>query len=181
MKGIVFTEFFDLVAGKFGMDMVDDIIDACELPSGGSYTAVGTYDHREIVDLVGALSEKSQVPVPDLLNVYGEHLFGRFVVLYPQFFANGNSSANAFEFLAGVQNYIHVEVRKLYPTAELPTFDIERPSANTLVMIYHSGRHLEDVAEGLIQGCLKHFKEEARIDRCDDEASGGVKFTLTQT
>ena len=39
MKGIVFTEFLDFVADRYGEDTVDDIIDASELPSAGAYTA----------------------------------------------------------------------------------------------------------------------------------------------
>src|SRR5262245_35992633 len=53
MKGVVFTEFLEMVGAKFGEDMVDDVILACELPSGGAYTSVGTYDHQELFALVG--------------------------------------------------------------------------------------------------------------------------------
>lgn len=179
MKGIVFTEFLDLVEEKFGFDMIDSIIDDCDLPSGGSYTAVGTYEHTEIVDLVTALSERTETPVPVLLNVYGEHLFGRFVALYPRFFEDDNRSA--FDFLEGVENYIHVEVQKLYPQAELPRFDIERPNEQTLSMIYHSSRHFEDLAEGLIKGCLNHFGEPCEMSRDPDDPSGGVRFTMTKS
>ena len=54
MKGIVFTEFLEMVEDRFSLDMVDDLIDDCDLPSGGVYTAVGTYSHEEIVALVSA-------------------------------------------------------------------------------------------------------------------------------
>ena len=179
MKGIIFTEFIDLVERKFGIDMVDDIIDDCQLPSGGSYTAVGTYDHKEIVDLVVALSKRTEVSVPDLLKFYGNHLFSRFPVLYPNFFAD--EELTAFDFLEGVESYIHVEVKKLYPDAQLPRFDITRTNSNTLEMVYHSGRHLEDVAEGLIQGCLDHYGEVCDISREPDACSAGIKFTLSKT
>ena len=149
MKGLIFTEFIEMVEAKFGLDTVDNIIESCDLPSGGSYTAVGTYDHQEISDLVTALSKLKEIPVPDLLKVYGEHLFSRFAVLYPQFFTSQKD--NAFDFLADVQDYIHVEVKKLYPNAELPHFEISRRGAGTFTMIYRSTRHLEDLAEGLIQ------------------------------
>lgn len=156
--------------------MLDDIIDDCDLPSGGSYTAVGTYDHQEIVSLVSALSQRTDISIPTLLQVYGEHLFTRFPILYPGFFSDEN--ANAFSFLEQVESYIHVEVKKLYPDAELPRFDTQRVDDNTLVMIYHSGRHLEDVAEGLIRGCFKHFGEDCDIVRVADPDSEGIKFTL---
>ena len=116
--------------------------------------------------------------VPDLLKFYGEHLFGRFVILYPQFFENGRRTA--FDFLEGVEDYIHVEVRKLYPNDQLPRFDVSRPDPGSMVMIYHSTRHLEDVAEGLIEGCLKHYGEACGIVREPDAELGGVRFTLTE-
>jgi hypothetical protein len=176
MKGIIFTEFMELVEDKFGMDMLDDIIDDSDLPSGGVYTAVGTYDHGEIVALVSALSTRSEIPVPTLLQVYGEHLFSRFPVLYPGFFTKKDQTA--FDFLESVESYIHVEVKKLYPDAQLPSFETTRTDPGTLVMIYRSGRHLEDVAEGLIRGCFIHFGEECGISRVDHKESNGVKFTL---
>ena len=55
MKGIIFTEFFDLVEKTFGFDVAERLLDECDLPSGGAYTAVGTYDHSEILTLVGSL------------------------------------------------------------------------------------------------------------------------------
>jgi len=56
MKGVVFTEFLDMVEAKFSADMVDDIIDDAKLASGGAYTAVGTYPHSEMVALGVALA-----------------------------------------------------------------------------------------------------------------------------
>ena len=176
MKGVIFTEFLDLVEDKFGLEVQDAIIEKCDLPSGGSYTAVCTYDHSEIATLVSKLSEKSGVPVPDLLQIYGEHLFGRFTVLYGRFF---DGPMTAFEFLESVESYIHVEVVKLYPTAQLPRFETKRSSDDTLEMIYHSDRHLEDIAQGLIRGCLKHFGEDAEIHRDPATADGGVRFVIT--
>ena len=59
MKGIVFAEFIELVEDKFGFEIADEIIEESNLPSGGSYTSVGTYDHREMLELVTHLSEKT--------------------------------------------------------------------------------------------------------------------------
>ncbi|MFT6414777.1 MAG: hypothetical protein ACJARZ_000109 [Dokdonia sp.] len=43
MKGIIFTEFLDLVEATFGLEMVDIILNASKLPSNGVYTTIGTY------------------------------------------------------------------------------------------------------------------------------------------
>src|SRR6266540_2882152 len=120
MKGMIFTEFLEMVEDHFSPEVADRIIEACHLPSGGAYTAVGTYDHHEMVQLVTELSRESGIAVPALLHLFGKHLFGRFVANYPQFFEGIDS---AFDFLEKIHSYIHVEVRKLYPDAELPSFE----------------------------------------------------------
>lgn len=178
MKGVVFTEFFELVESNWGLDMVDDLIGACELESGGSYTAVGTYDHGEIVQLVQELSRRTEAPIPDLLRAFGEFLFARFVVGYAQFFEGVTS---ALDFLEGVENYIHVEVKKLYPDAMLPRFTTERREAGKLVMVYHSERHLHDLARGLIQGCCEHFEEPCEVQMEEPAEDGSVRFTISRS
>ena len=162
MKGVVFTELLEMVEARFSADMVDDIIDDANLPSGGVYTAVGTYPHEEIVALVVALSQRSGLAVRDLLLVFGEHLFGRFVVGYPSFFTTAD---DAFVFLSGIEDIIHTEVRKLYPDAQLPKFDIEQHNDTQLVLLYDSRRHFEDLAEGLMRGCIAHFGGGITIER----------------
>jgi len=44
MKGIIFTEFLEMVEDRFSPEIADRIIEAADLPSGGAYTAIGTYD-----------------------------------------------------------------------------------------------------------------------------------------
>ncbi len=179
MKGTVFTEFLEMVENRFSLDMVDDILNDAAPASGGAYTAVGTYPHEEIVALVVALSSRSGVAVPDLLRVFGKHLFGRFVKSYPAFFTD---SHDALEFLSGIENIIHSEVLKLYPDAELPRFVVECQEAGRLVLVYHSRRHFEDLAEGLILGCLAHFGGGIRLHRetMGDGDARCERFTLTR-
>ncbi len=178
MKGVVFTEFMAMVEDRFSADMVDELIDAAELPHGGSYTAVGTYDHQELVAMVVALSERTQIAVPDLLVIYGEHLFTRFYQLYPNFF---NEVTTTFHFLKNIETYIHVEVKKLYPDAELPSFNYQQPTPDRLMMTYHSPRHFGLFALGLIRGCIHHFGESIEVEWIDrsTEAGGDLLFTLT--
>jgi hypothetical protein len=179
MKGVVFTEFTEMVQEKFSADILDDIIDACDLKSGGVYTAVGTYDHDEILQLVDQLSTKTGVPVGALVRAFGEYLFSVFHRSYPQFFTRSQGS---LDFLSGVHDYIHVEVRKLYPDAELPAFSYSRPDARTLVMEYKSTRPLAALAEGLIQGCIAHFKDGVSFTAEDLSGGAGTnaRFTMVK-
>ena len=163
MLGIVFTEFTEMVEEKFSVNLLDELITATEarLASRGVYTAVGNYDHAEILELVAELSRLTDVPVPDLVRTYGKHLFGRFYHRYPGFFED---VADSMSFLFRVESHIHREVRKLYDSAELPSFDCEKTSDNTMVMTYRSSRPFAFLALGLIEGCAEHFGECLEID-----------------
>ncbi len=177
MKGIVFTEFLDMVEEKFGLEIADQMIAGCDLPSGGAYTAVGTYDHREIVQLVVRLSDLSGVALPALLQAFGQHLFGRFVERYPEMF---DGIGDAFTFLQRIESHIHTEVRKLYPDADLPEFDCSLQGPDELIMVYRSNRGMADLAAGLIAGCAAHFRESLAIRR-EDLSSGAashVRFNI---
>ncbi len=179
MKGLVFTEFMEMVEQTFSADMVDDIIEASALPSGGAYTAVGTYPHSEMVSLVQNLSRQTGVSAPDLIKTFGQYLFGRFIKLYPMFFIN---TPDAFDFLESIENYVHTEVRKLYPDAELPTFEIIRDGERSLTMIYRSQHPFAALAEGLIEGCLEHYQIKAQLGIVDHAQGRGthVAFHITR-
>jgi len=180
MKGVVFTEFLEMVEQRFSLRTADHLIQSADLPSGGVYTSVGTYAPEEMVRLVSELSRTAGEPVPVLLRDFGKHLFHRFAQTMPQFFEDQSS---AFDFLKNVEGYIHVEVRKLYPDAELPTFECEVPAADELVMTYRSPRRLSHLAEGLMLGCAEHFGEHIEIRR-EDLSTGAeevVRFRLIRS
>jgi hypothetical protein len=169
VKGMVFTEFMDMVEDVFSADILEDIIVKSELPNDGAYTAVGTYNHEEIVRMASNLSQAVDIPVGTLLEIFGKHLFTRFSERYPAFF---EGVTDPFAFLKNIDNYIHVEVRKLYPDAELPRFFYEQKTAKKLTMYYLSSRHFEDLAVGLIKGCLEHFNVNGEVRKSEAEYQG---------
>ncbi len=171
MKGMVFTEFLDFVAERFGDNMVDDIIEASAPPSGGAYTAVGTYSHGEMVGLCGALAERTAVPVGDLVRDFGDRLSDTFARDFPDFFKR---AGNLFDFLASIEEHIHAEVLKLYPDAELPRFVVEERTAARMVMLYRSPRRMGHLSEGLITGSARQYDVEVRVRVEELEAGDGT-------
>ncbi|WP_372754480.1 heme NO-binding domain-containing protein [Mariniflexile sp.] len=160
MKGIVFTEFLDLVEDKFGLEMVDKIINESNLESEGIYTSVGTYKFSEMLQLLQHLSENTNISIDELLLVYAEHFFNVLETSYPGLFATYN---DPIEMLASIENHIHVEVRKIYPDAELPTFEVVEKSENSLTLIYKSSRAMHHFGLGLMNKTFEHFNTEATI------------------
>ena len=179
MKGIVFTELIEMVETRFGPETTFRMIEQSKLPNGGAYTAVGTYDHHDILAMVAQLSAITGYKSRDLILSFGEYLFERLAASHHSLIAN---SATALDFLSRIENCVHAEVRKLYPDVELPRFECKWRNSECLELIYHSQRPFGDLAEGLIAGSARHFGEHLKIEREDLPAEKGsmVRFTLTK-
>jgi len=160
MKGIIFVEFIELLDELLGIEDTERLIEACNLPSKGEYTSVGTYPDAEMITLVTKLHEHTKIPVPKLLNTFGRFLFKSFVKRYASMIGDMNSG---FDLLKKIDNHIHIEVQKLYPEAVLPAFAYEELSQNKLKLIYKSQRKMPDLAEGLIAATMENFNEDCTI------------------
>jgi hypothetical protein len=179
VKGLVFTELLEYLESQGGLKLTDRIITGSNLPSGGAYTAVGTYDSAEMLSLVGTISSVTGKPAREILLSFGHALFPRLLETHPNMPGRRD---DAFSLLEDLHGIIHVEVRKLYPDAELPSFRAERLSANRMRVSYESTRPFADLAEGLIRGCCAHFGEAIEMTR-EPEPEGRLdraRFVLTR-
>lgn len=174
MLGMVFTEFLEMVEQRYSPELVDQMLTETPLANNGAYTAVGYYPHEEMQALVTTLARLTGSSVSMLTQVYGEHLFQRFVETYPQMLAH---CKDAFSLLSSVDGHVHQEVHKLYPQAQLPSFETAEHTPQHLVLIYRSSRGLADLAEGLIRGCIYHYGEAIRVRREDLPSSAGTSAT----
>lgn len=178
MKGIVFTEFLDLVEEKFGLEMVDDIISQSKLESEGVYTSIGTYSFSELLQLLQNLQTKTGISIDNLLLIYGEHFFSVIETNYKDLLSSYN---DPIEMLASIENHIHVEVRKIYTDAELPTFIIKEKTKKTLILIYKSSRSMHHFGLGLMNKTFEHFNSKATIVLEKIKKDGTeVKFIITK-
>lgn len=178
MKGIVFTEFLELVEEKFGLEMVDNIIANSNLESNGIYTAVGTYSFSEMLQLLQNLSDNTGLSIDNLLLVYAEHFFGVIEDSYPGLLA---TYKDAIDMLSSIENHIHVEVKKIYPDAELPTFQIIEKTDKSLTMIYKSSRAMHHFGLGLMNKTFDYFNQKATIalEKIKDDGTE-VKFIINK-
>ena len=178
MKGIVFTEFLEMVEEKYGLETVDHIIENANLESKGVYTAVGTYSFSEMLELLQNLSLKTEISTDDLLLVYGTHFFNMMHKNYQIFFSSYN---DPISLLSSIENHIHVEVLKLYPDAELPTFEVVERKENILIMIYKSNRAMHYFGLGLMHKTFEYFNSKADIVLEKIKQDGTeVKFIITK-
>lgn len=181
MKGVIFTEFIEMLELQQSPTFVDDLLDSSDLQSGGAYTAVGTYDARELTVLVQATAVRLGITEQQVFRDYGRVLFARLAALYPQFV---EGHAGTFSFLERLSWLHYSEVVKLYPDGQVPEFEVTRGRDDGAVMtiVYRSPRYLGDLAEGLLRGVVDYFGESITITRDDLRPDGSlVQFTLTRS
>lgn len=177
MKGIIFTEFLALVETKFGLDELDHLL----LSAGdeGVYTTVGSYDHKLLVKLIVQLSKQTGISADDLQRVFGQSVFNNLYNTLPPS-SSMQSCRNTFQFIKLVEDYIHIEVKKLYPEANPPKFHFVSETASELIFDYKSARCMSSVCIGLVEGCAEHFNEGVNVvtQTLSDDGSQ-VRFTVS--
>jgi hypothetical protein len=178
MKGIIFTEFIALVEKKWGLKMVNDVIEEADDPIDGAYVSTGNYDHHNLVELITTLHHKSGIPVRDLMEIYGRSLFNKLIEHWYFDFQFDST----FDMLFNIESMIHAEVKKLYPDSMPPKFTCERLNDGQLKMVYQSHRCMGPVAKGLMLGCADYYSENIEVKIVNTSESGDeVEFLLSKT
>ncbi len=177
MKGVIFTEFLDMVSQEMGQAGVEEVLNSLDLQSKGAYTAVGQYNYREFFSILGEFSDRLSITFEEMLNRFSSHIFSYFSDTYPQFF----EGVDLFQFLQNIDDYIHPQVRKLYPDAELPSFS-SKLDGGLLRLKYQSSRGLGLFAKGLILAAIEHFDEPVALEvKAGDNGQNSVEFQLIKT
>ncbi len=178
MKGVIFNALFEMVEQQMDDALLERVIEGAKLPHMGGYTAAGNYPDSEMQALLQQLHQETGIAIPELLERFGVFLFDFLKNGYAHFFKN---VTNAFTLLSLVHQYIHVEVKKLYPDALLPEFVVEEHTHQKLVLLYESPRAMGDLARGLIKATLNHYQEKYLLEEAYPTGEKSVvRFTITR-
>jgi len=160
MKGVVFDLLEQVVTRDHGADVWDDLLQAASLD--GAYTSLGSYPDEDLYRLVSAASTAFDVPSQDVIRWFGREALPLLAAAYPRFFQPHITTRT---FIGTLNDIIHPEVRKVYPGADVPWFDMAEGPSGEIAMGYTSQRRLCAFAEGLIEGAAAYFDEHVSIDQ----------------
>ena len=165
MKGIIFNNFLQYVEQQYGSALLQRTMKkAGSVDNRGSYIETQTYPYEELFQLAGNLAAQTGVTLARTFEDFGEYLFGNLARMFSSFFSPDET---LFSFLQKLEDHIHVEVRKKYPDAKLPSFTFEPIDANNLRMVYTSERAMSDFGIGLIKGAANWFKRDVFVGKKD--------------
>ncbi len=158
MKGVVFNLLERATTEAHGEDAWDDILAAAGLE--GAYTSLGSYPDAHLSRLVAAVSDALERPPDDVVRWLGRSAMPYLAEANPRFFA---PHTHTRDFLLTLNDIIHPEVRKLYPGADVPDFEMEVLEDGGMRITYGSRRKMCAFAEGLIQGAAAHYGQDVSI------------------
>jgi Haem-NO-binding len=159
MKGIIFNLLEDVVISNHGIDIWDQLLAAAALD--GAYTSLGSYPDEQIHGLVAAVSRRLGLTPFEVLRWFGQQAIPLLSERYPAFFSSQSSTR---PFVLSVNSIIHPEVRKIYPGADVPTFEFRHEPDGGLMMGYLSPRRLCALAQGFIEGAATHYGETVILE-----------------
>lgn len=169
MYGIVNKAIEELVTENFGEETWEKVREKSGIDID-FFLSNEAYDDAVTYKLAGAASEVLNLPLTDVLIVFGE-----FWVLntgkkkYGALMETGG--ANLKEFLINLPNF-HNRVALIYPNLQPPEFVVSDVAESSLHLHYHSHRPgLKEFVRGLIQGLSKLYQTpvEIRIIASRDE------------
>lgn len=169
MKGIVFTEFLEMTESKFGFVVADKIIVGADLQSNGVYTTVKSYNEDELFILIDKLSLEVKIPKSELMIYLGEKLYTSFLRDYSPRLLSLESSLS---FPERLENYILLEVMRIYPKAKSTKIEINQLSSDSLVITYYVSNRIAELIEGIILGYISICKEEIGVNKRCVKVSG---------
>lgn len=179
MKGFIFTNFIDFVEKSFGLEMVDDMISNSDLKSEGIYTAFNSYEFSELQSMLNYVCTKSGLKPELALEEFGKFVFPYLMGKHSYIIENYE---DPLDLISGIENHIHIEVKKIYEDAELPKFTLVEKTEKQIIIIYQSKKGLTFFAIGLIKQTLNHFKVKGSVsitEIVNGKDNNAVKFTVT--
>jgi hypothetical protein len=109
---------------------------------------------------VKAANELTGVPIPDLLEAFGEALVPTYLTLYAALL---KPEWRTLDVIEHTEETIHRVVRMRQPGAEPPRLHSQRTRPDEVVLRYDSPRRLCAVARGIGRGLAAHYGERLAI------------------
>ena len=176
MLGIVFTSLIDMLEEKVSPEFADDVILEAQLENDGAYTAIGYYPFEDMQRLLAILVDKTGKSANELLYDFGIFLFGKLGSAHGDVLAN---TSGILDMLAHLDDDIHVQVKKLYPDADLPRFSVLSRTDTTMKLQYYSERELFALAEGLMDAAADFYGAKIQRETVKTDIPHTYEFTIT--
>ena len=176
MHGIIFQQLQQFVTKNYGAKQWNDLLASAGL-GGKMYMPTQVYPDGEAVSIVVKASEITKIPVPTILESFGEFIAPSLLKIYS---ASIKNEWNTIDLLEHVENTIHKAVRFADKSATPPQLGCTRTSSSKVVIDYSSKRKMVDVGVGIIKAIAKIKNEKVEIRRSDMNGNTKLEVNLVK-
>ncbi|HSQ61864.1 MAG TPA: heme NO-binding domain-containing protein [Polyangiaceae bacterium] len=174
MHGMIFGRLKQFVEAQMGAEAWPALLAAAGI-GDKIYLASSAYPDEEIVALVQAASAKTGLPIPGLLEAFGEYLVPAYLGMYGHLV---KPDWRALDLIEHTEETIHKVVRVRNPGALPPVLHTTRISPTELRLEYASKRRLCPVARGIMKGVAAHYKERLDVTESACMLAGAPKCIM---
>ena len=160
MHGTIFTELEKFVVTRLGEEAWGALKAKSGVPADRSYDPLATYPDEELMTLVANGSAITGLPVPALLEDFGDFIAPDLLEMYWGAIAPEWRTLDVIEH---TESTIHTVVRLNHPGAAPPYLHATRTSDREVTVVYTSPRRLCAVAKGISRGIARHYGETIEI------------------
>lgn len=177
MKGVIFNSLEAFVVEGFGAAAWEAILERVSAEAAAVKVGPGSYPDAQLFELAQAVADHAKLPLPDALRAFGAYLFKALERAAPTLIGQFDSAP---ALLKGIDDVIHVEVKKLMRDAYTPTILVVDRGHGQMELSYRSSRKLCVLLEGLLDGLGAHFGVtiERRQRECMHEGAGACLYEL---
>ena len=165
MHGMIFVELEKFVTAQLGEGAWGKLTKEAGIASGRAYKPRFIYPDEELVALVQTGSKVTGIPLPALLEAFGEYIAPDLLDLY---WGAVEPSWRTLDVIEHTEETIHTVVRLDHPGALPPYLTAKRTAPNEVAVTYTSARKLCAVGRGISRGIARHYGETIEIEdvRC---------------
>lgn len=159
MHGSIFAELQKYVTAKLGAEAWKALLRESGVPTR-VYLPIREYPDQELVALVNTAHRLTGVPVPELLQDYGEFIAPDLVKMYKAYI---RPEWRTLDLIQHTEEQIHTRVRVDHRGAAPPYLTADRVGPDEVMVHYTSERKLCAVAVGIAHGIAKYFGEAVNV------------------
>ncbi len=176
MHGFIFSEIKKYVESKLGREAWIAVLEQAGLGKK-EYENFLMYPDEEAVGIVVTASKITGIPVPNILEDFGQFIGADLVTIYRPLI---DPKWKTLEFLTNVESTIHHIVRTRNRQAKPPALVCSRTGDNEVTILYRSPRKMAALARGIVRGVAGYYGERVEIicEGGDDAPSTQIRVRV---
>lgn len=154
MKGHIFNLLEKFIVETAGELAYEQIYDRCEFKSNGIFIRSGNYPDADLYTIVGQTCEQLEMPIDEAMFAFGHWIFPSLLSIAPGETARYKHPKT---LLMNLDDIHQIELKKIWPDAEPPSFQTEDTGSDTMTMTYDSPRELYPLVDGVLTSLSEYY------------------------